>query len=415
MILQKKPKILAPVGSYTCLEAAIQAKADMVYFGLDHYHMRSNATTSFTIKDLKKIGKLCKQAHIEPCVALNILLFDEELSKVQKILQKIKEAEIHSVICCDIASILESRKLGLSVTASTQLNICNMEAVKFYSQYCDTIVLARELDYEHIQSIIKKIKKENICGPSGKLLQIEIFAHGALCMSISGQCALSQTLYNKSANRGICLHPCRRKWDVIDQETKQEIQVNDSYVFSMKDLCILPFLKEMLSLGVDIFKIEGRARTADYVYKVIKTYKNAIEDVLSGSYTQEKIDQYMQDVKEVYNRSFWNGGYYLGKHLDEWSRSAGTNATKQKVYMGKVVNYFPKIGVVEIKVEAKKLPIKSPFIIMGPKTGIVEGKIDEIRHSQNPLEAVLGEVVSFKIENKVKKNDSLYLIRDRET
>ena len=407
-------EILAPVGNMASLNAAIKAKADAVYFGVDKFNMRSRSSDNFSYKDLEVITKICRENGIKCYVTLNSVMYDEDLAKIREILEKLKKVNIDAVIASDLAVITYARSIGLRVHASTQINICNIEAVRFFAKYCDVMVLARELNLSQIKDICSKIKKENILGPHGRLVQVEIFAHGALCVAIAGKCYMSLAQYNMSANRGKCLQACRRKYRIIEEETNKELILDNQYIMSPKDLCILPLLDQFYRSGISIIKIEGRGRTAEYVHTVVGVYKEALEAIEKNNLTQEKIDVFLNRLKRVYNRGFWIGGYYLGHPLGEWSGTYGSKATTEKIYVGKVTNYYAQKSVVEMKIEAHPIKANDPFYIIGHTTGVLEGKIENLCHAKEKDKAKQGEVVSFYFPTKVRKNDKLYLIQTRE-
>lgn len=410
---KKSIELLAPIGSFACLHAAIQAKADSIYFGIGPFHMRKAATEEFSLKDLRTIVSICKKNKIRSYVTVNSIIYNQELSKMKKLCDQLKKAKVDAIIASDFSVISYANSIGLSVHGSTQLNISNMDAVKFFASYCDTIVLARELSSEEVKKICQTIQKEKILGTSGHLLKVEVFIHGALCMAIAGRCFLSHSLYQASANRGECVQVCRRSFQIADEETKKSLKLENPYILSPKDLSTLPCLDEIVNLGVSIFKIEGRGRSADYVFKVVKVYREALDAILKKSFTKEKITGWQEELKSVYNRGFWEGGYFLGKASEKWSLSPHSQATEEKVYVGKIQNYFSKIRVAELKVEAYPLALGDEYFIIGPTTGLVQGKIVNIEHSQDKNRAKKGEIISFELREKVRKNDKLYLVKKR--
>ena len=407
-------EILAPVGNMASLKAAINAKADAVYFAVDKFNMRSRSSENFTFKDLDKITKICRDEGIKCYVTLNSVMYDDDLPKIREILEKLKKASVDAVIASDLSVITYARSIGLRVHASTQLNICNIEAVRFFAKYCDVMVLARELTLAQIKKICEKIKSENILGPHGQLIKVEVFAHGALCVAIAGKCYMSLAQYNMSANRGKCLQSCRRKYRIIEEETNKELIVDNQYIMSPKDLCVLPFLDQIYKSDISILKIEGRGRTAEYVFTVVSVYKEALDAIEKNDLSKEKIDLFLNRLQRVYNRGFWIGGYYLGQALGEWSGTYGSKATTEKIYVGKVTNYYSNKKVVEMKVEAHPINTNDPFYIIGHTTGVLEGKIENLCHAKEKNKAKQGEIVSFYFPTKVRKNDKLYLIQTRQ-
>ncbi|MEA3329662.1 MAG: peptidase U32 family protein [Nanoarchaeota archaeon] len=413
--MKPSPEIMAPVGSYESLAVAIKAGANSVYFGIGKLNMRSASAVNFTIKDLNKIVKICKKAKVKTYLTLNTIMYGSDLENIKKIADAAKKAGITAIIAMDMAVILYANSINLEVHMSTQTNISNIEAVKFYSQFADVIVLARELSIIQIKKICNQIKKQKITGPKGELIKIEIFIHGALCVSISGKCYMSLAIYNKSANRGQCLQTCRRSYKVRDTETGDELSIDNKYVMSPKDLCTLRFLPEILDTGVAVLKIEGRGRSPDYVYTVVETYKKAIEDYKKGKLTKTKIQKYESHLSEVFNRGFWHGGYYLGKKLGEWAGIYGSASTKTKHFIGVVKHYFPKAKIAEIEMQKESLKIGDKILITGPTTGVVKDKIKSLYKNEKPVKDVVkGDVdVTFPISELVRKNDKVYVIKKR--
>ena len=413
--MTNKPEIMAPVGSYESLSSAIKAGADSVYFGIEQLNMRSRSAANFTIKDLKKITELAKKANIKTYLTVNTIIYNDDIKLMEQILDSAKSAGISAVIACDIAVINYANSIGLEVHMSTQTNISNIEAVKFYSQFADTIVLARELTLEQIKEICNQIKKQKILGPSGKLVEIEIFVHGALCVSISGKCYMSLHQYNSSANRGACYQACRRKYRVMDDETGEELVVDNQYVMSPKDLCTIQYIDKLIESGVSVFKIEGRGRSPDYVYTVVKTYKKAIELYNNKKLNNNEIKKLEQELKTVFNRGFWKGGYYLGNKLGEWAGTYGSKATKEKHFIGLVKHYYPKSKVAEIEMQKESLKLGDEILITGITTGVIKTKIKTIYVKESPVEQANKEDqdITISINEKVRKGDKIYLIKDR--
>ncbi len=411
----KRPKILSPVGYFDSLQAAIDAKADAVYFGVQNLNMRTMSSNNFTIEDLKNLSKICKENNIETYLTLNSIVYNNEILLMQEIINEAKKNDITAIIAHDFAVIEYAKKIGCSVHISTQANVSNIEAVKFYSQFADLVVLARELTLEQISEITNTIEKENIKGPSNELLKIEIFIHGALCSSISGKCYLSLMQYNSSANRGECLQACRRKYKVIELETNKELLIDNERILSLKDLCTISHIDKLIESKANIFKIEGRARKPEYVYTVTKCYKEAIVAYFSNSFTQQKINKWLEDLSNVYNRDFWHGGYYLGKQTDIWCSSHGSKAQTKKTYIGQATNYFSKIQVGEFLLHSHQLKMGDEVLIIGPTTGVIKNVITSIFTHKKVEIAYKGEKVAIKLDQKIRKNDKLYLIEKNES
>jgi putative protease len=409
----KKIEILAPVGNFSCLRAAADAKADAIYFGVGNLNMRSHSTANFSISDLKEISIYCEEHNITPNLTLNTLIYDNDLPKIKEILHAAKESGINNIIASDFAVIDYANKIDLNIHISTQANVSNIEAVRFFSKYADVIVLARELNLNQITEICSIIEKENITGPNKKLIKIEIFVHGALCIGISGKCYMSLAQYNKSANRGECFQACRRKYRVIEEETNKELIIDNKYIMSPKDLCTITCLDQIIKSGVSILKIEGRARSAEYVKTVTTTYKEAVQTIENDSYTKDKIEKWLTDLKSVFNRGFWHGGYYLGNDLDMWCKSYGSSATEKKIYIGIATNYFSKIKVAEFLIHTKELKIGDEIFIIGHTTGLIKSKITKLKTTKDVEVAKKGDKVSFYITDKIRKNDKLYLIEKK--
>jgi len=409
-----KIELMAPAGNFESLQAAIDNGADSVYFGVEQLNMRARATVNFTLEDLSEIARRCQEKKIRTYLTLNTIIYDHDLSIVKTLLQKAKQAGLTAVIASDQAVISSARAIDLEVHISTQLNVTNIETVKFYALYADTIVLSRELSLRQINKITEAIEKEKIKGPSGNLIEIEIFGHGALCMAVSGKCYLSLHAHNSSANRGACKQNCRKKYTVIDQESGFEIEIDNEYMMSPKDLCTLDFLDQVIDSGIKVLKIEGRGKGADYVGAVTKAYRNAIDAYYEGTFTTEKIAQWMLELRTVYNRDFWSG-YYLGQKLGEWSDVPGSLATQKKVYVGKAKHYFQKSAIGEFKVEAYEIKVGDKILITGPNTGAQEFIIKELFANGEKVEkAIKGDDATFKLPFRIRLSDKMYKIVETE-
>ncbi len=405
-------EIMAPVGSYESLAAAIQAGANSIYFGVENLNMRSHSANNFTIGDLHRIVGICKEHGLKSYLTVNTIIYDTELDLMRSIVDAAAEAGLTAIIACDLSVLQYARSKGVEVHASTQLNITNIEAVRFFAQYCDVVVTARELNLDQVAAIARAISEQNIRGPKGELVQIEVFAHGALCMAISGKCYLSLHQYGRSANRGQCFQPCRRGYEVTDCETGQQLLIDDKYIMSPKDLCTLPFLDRVLRAGVRVLKIEGRARGAEYVKTVVESYRRAIDAICDGTFSQQIIDEQVNHLKTVFNRGFWDG-YYLGRRLGEWSGVYGSKATKRKEYVGRCTNFFTKLNVAEITLESGALHTGDQLLIMGETTGVYEHTISEMRVDLKPVgEAVKGQALSIAVTDIVRRGDRVYKLVD---
>ncbi|HOT15738.1 MAG TPA: peptidase U32 family protein [Bacteroidales bacterium] len=401
-------EIMAPVGSYESLMAAIQGKADAVYFGIGKLNMRSKSTLNFTADDLKNIVEICHANNMKAYITLNTVMYDEDIAEMRQVLDYCKANNVDAVIASDLAALLYAKEIGLDVHISTQQNISNAEAVNFFAQYADVMVMARELDLKQVKAISRSITDNKIQGPGGKPIRLEMFAHGALCMAISGKCYLSLHEYNHSANRGACFQICRRSYTVTDNETKAQLEIDNEYIMSPKDLCTIGFIDKIIDAGVKVLKIEGRARSAEYVKTVCYAYHKALLALENGTYDKALIDELTAELSTVYNRGFWDG-YYLGRRLGEWSESYGSKATKKKVYVGKVTNYFSKLSVAEILMETNEVSIGDELLIMGPSTGVIEITASEIRvELKNAEKAVKGQYFSMLVPNVVRRSDKLY-------
>ena len=401
-------EIMAPVGSRESLAAAIQAGADSIYFGIEKLNMRAHSASTFTIDDLREIAATCNEHGIKTYLTVNTIIYNEDIPLMHEIVDAAKEAGISAVIASDVAVMTYCNKVGQEVHLSTQLNISNVEALKFYAQFADVVVLARELNMSQVAEVHRLAEEQNICGPSGQPVRIEMFCHGALCMAISGKCYLSLDNANRSANRGECIQLCRRSYTVTDNETGTQLEIDNKYVMSPKDLKTVRFIDKMMKSGVRVFKIEGRARGPEYVYTVVKCYKEAIQSVIDGTFTEEKKDLWDERLATVFNRGFWDG-YYLGQKLGEWNKNYGSCATEKKVYVGKGVKYFSKLGVAEFAIEAADFKKGDKLLITGPTTGVIYMNADEIRYDLEPVEeARKGQRVSIPVPAKVRPSDKLF-------
>ena len=403
-----KYEIMAPVGSRESLMAAIQAGANSIYFGIGQLNMRSHSANHFTIDDLHEIASICSEHGIKSYLTVNTIIYGGDIETMHRIVDAAKEAKVSAVIAADVAVIMYCRSIGVEVHLSTQLNITNIDSLKFYAQYADVVVLARELNMEQVSEIHRRIIEDDVRGPNGDLIRIEMFCHGALCMAVSGKCYLSIDNEAHSANRGDCRQLCRRSYIVTDKETGTELEIDNQYIMSPKDLKTLRFIDKMMDAGVRVFKIEGRARGPEYVYKVVTCYKEAIESVLDGTFTEEKKDKWDEELSKVFNRGFWDG-YYQGQKLGEWNKNYGSAATEKKVLVGKVVKYFSKIGVAEIAGTASEIEKGEHLLITGPTTGVMYLDANEIRYDLNPVEKVeKGWNVSIPVTDKVRPNDKVF-------
>src|SRR5665647_2921856 len=406
---RKDFEIMAPVGSYESLMAAIQGGADSVYFGAEQLNMRAASSNNFSLDDLRKIVSICKQNDIKSYLTVNVVVFDHEIDQMHRIIDAAVESGISAVIASDLAVIDYAYTSGIEVHLSTQLNITNTEALKFYSKWADVAVLARELNLQQVNSIYKNIIEQNIRGPKGDLIKIEMFAHGALCMAVSGKCYLSLHENNKSANRGECYQTCRKSYIATNRESGYELEIDNEYIMSPKDLCTIGFTDKMIEAGVRVLKIEGRARSAEYVREVSSCYDEAVIAIEGGTYNKEKTDGWRTRLSTVFNRGFWDG-YYLGQTMGEWNTNYGSSATKRKVYLGKITNFFTKLNVAEIKLENGDLNKGDLILITGPTTGVVEYIVDEIRVDLKVTEKVVkGESCSIKTSDYIRRSDKVYL------
>lgn len=403
-------EIMAPAGSRESLAAAIHAGADSIYFGIESLNMRARSASTFTIGDLKEIVRVCDRHGIKSYLTVNTIIYDEDIELMRRIVDAAKEAGISAVIAADVAVMTYCNRIGQEVHLSTQLNISNVEALRFYAQFADVVVLARELNLKQVHKIYDAIHAEHITGPMGQPVRIEMFCHGALCMAVSGKCYLSLNEQNASANRGACMQVCRRAYIVKDKESDIELEIDNQYIMSPKDLKTIRFIDEMIESGVRVFKIEGRARGPEYVHTVVECYKEAIQAYVDGTFTEEKKNLWDERLKTVFNRGFWNG-YYLGQRLGEWSRNYGSEATERKVYVGKGIKYFPNISVAEFLTEASEIKVGDKLLITGPTTGAMFLTLEEARVDLKPVGVVpKGVHVSFKVPGRIRPSDKLYRI-----
>lgn len=405
-------EIMAPVGSYESLMAAIQGGANSVYFGIERMNMRANSSNNFTFTDLDNIVKLCEENNIKSYLTVNVVVYDNELKLMREIIEAAKKSNITAIIASDLAVINYARSIGVKIHVSTQVNITNIESLKFFSQFADVVVLARELNLDQVAEISKAIKQDKITGPAGDLVKIEMFVHGALCMAVSGKCYLSLHEKNSSANRGACLQTCRKAYIVTEKESGNQLEIDNEYIMSPKDLSTIKFLNKLLDAGVTILKIEGRARPAEYVKTVSECYNEAVNAYLDNSFNEERIENWTNRLSSVFNRGFWDG-YYLGQKLGEWSHKYGSRATKRKIYIGKTTNYFKKLKVAEFLIEAYDLKLEDEILITGPTTGVVQIKVNEIRvELKNVDKSKKGELCSVPIDTLIRRSDKIYKIVD---
>lgn len=409
----RKPgiEIMAPVGSYESLSAAINAGCNSVYFGIEQLNMRARSSINFTLDDLANIAEICTKNNVKTYITLNTIMYDHDIRLMQNILDKAKESGISAVIATDLAVMNYTRKIGMPLHVSTQSNITNIETVEFFSSFADVMVLSRELSLKQVADITKEIERREITGPSGKLVRIEVFAHGALCMAVSGKCYLSLHSNNSSANRGACVQNCRRSYTVTDEDGN-ELKVDNEYIMSAKDLCTISFIDKVIEAGVEVLKIEGRGRSADYVDTTVRCYREAANAVLNGTYTPDKIESWMKELESVYNRGFWDG-YYLGRKMGEWSEVYGSKATKKKILLGKGLRYFSNIKVGEFVLESGSLEKGDEILITGPTTGVIKGTVEEMRIDDGAVDKVeKGIYFSMPIAKKVRPSDKLYKVVD---
>lgn len=405
-----KIELMAPAGSFDSLQAALDNGADSVYFGVEQLNMRARASINFTLDDLTEISARCKAKNVRTYLTLNTIIYDHDLTIIKTLTNKAKEADITAIIAMDQAVIAYAREVGMEIHISTQINITNIETLKFYAAYADTVVLSRELSLGQIKKITEQVKKQDVRGPSGNLVEIEVFGHGALCMAVSGKCYMSLHTFNSSANRGACKQNCRKPYRVIDKETGIELEIDNEYIMSPEDLCTIGFLDELVDANVSVLKIEGRGRAPEYVANVIKTYREAIDAIDEGTYSKEKVANWITELEKVYNRGFW-GGYYLGKKLGSWSDTSGSKATQKKVYIGKGVHYYPKVKIGEFHIQAYDINIGDTILITGPTTGAQEIELTEMYVNDiNDAKAKKGDVVTIPLTFRIRPSDKLYKI-----
>ena len=413
---RKDFEIMAPVGSRESLAAALQAGADSVYFGIGQLNMRSHSANHFNIEDLREIAQTCNEQGVKTYLTVNTLIYDSDLPDMRRIIDAAAEAGISAVIASDVAVMNYCREKGVEMHLSTQLNIGNVEALKFYAQFADVVVLARELNMDQVAYIHEQIEQQHITGPGGNLVRIEMFCHGALCMAVSGKCYMSLHAANRSANRGECTQICRRSYTVTDDETGNQLDIDNKYIMSPKDLKTVRFIDKMMKSGVRVFKIEGRARGPEYVYTVVSCYKEAIQSVLDGTFTEEKKNEWDERLATVFNRGFWDG-YYLGQKMGEWNKHYGSVATERKVYVGRGVKYFSRLGVAEFTCEASEFSVGDKMLITGPTTGVMYVTADEIHDDHGAVTtAQKGTRVSIKVTGKIRPSDKLFkIVKDQES
>ncbi|MBK6833654.1 MAG: U32 family peptidase [Bacteroidetes bacterium] len=405
---------MSPAGSYEALMAAIHAGCNSVYFGVEQLNMRARSANNFTLEDLKNIANICKEHNVKSYLTLNTVLYDHDINLMKSIVNTAKESGITAIIAADHAVMNYAKKIGMELHVSTQANISNIDTIEFYANYADVVVLARELSLMQVAEITREIKRRDIRGPKGNLIEIEIFAHGALCMAVSGKCYLSLHSHFASANRGACIQNCRRNYIVTDKEDGIEFEIDNEYIMSAKDLCTIGFIDQILDAGVIVLKIEGRGRAADYVHTVTKCYREAIDSYYEGTYTQEKVEAWMKQLETVFNRGFWDG-YYLGKKMGEWHDENGSKSTKRKIYVAKGEHYFDKAQIGQFTLEAQYLSVGDNIMITGPTTGYLEGKVTELRVGEKSVERVnRGESFTMPFAEKIRASDKLYKLVDSE-
>lgn len=403
-------EIMAPVGNFESLAAALQAGCNSVYFGIEQLNMRSRSTINFTLDDLEEIARKCAAQNVKTYITLNTILYDHDMALMRSIVERAKEAGISAIIASDHAVMAHANKVGIPIHISTQSNVTNIETVEFYAAFADVMVMSRELSLKQVGDITREIKRRNITGPSGELVRIEIFAHGALCMAVSGKCYLSLHSHNASANRGACVQNCRKTYIVTDKEDGNELMIDNEYIMSAKDLCTIGFLDKILEAGVNILKIEGRGRSVDYVHTTVTCYREAVESIQDGTYSKEKVDGWMTELSTVFNRGFWDG-YYLGQKMGEWNDSYGSKATERKIFIGKGKGYYSNQKIGEFQMNSHTLKAGDTIMISGPTTGMIKTTVKELRVDDKKVEEVKkGDVFSTPVEEKVRPSDKLYKI-----
>ena len=406
-------EIMAPVGSRESLAAAMQAGCNSIYFGIEQLNMRARSSTNFTLEDLEEVASLCTSKGVKTYITLNTIMYDHDMNLMRTIINRAKESGITAVIASDHAVMAYARQVGMPVHISTQANVTNVETVSFYAAFADVMVLSRELSLTQVKHITREIARQNITGPSGNLIRIEVFAHGALCMAVSGKCYLSLHSNNSSANRGACIQNCRKSYIVTDKEEGTELEIDNEYIMSAKDLCTIDFLDQMIDAGIEILKIEGRGRSADYVHTTVSCYREAAEAVANGTFSQDKVAYWKQELSKVFNRGFWDG-YYLGRKMGEWNDSYGSKATQRKIFLGRGVKYFSNIGVGEFQLETGNLKPGDEILITGPTTGVIKTVVEELRVENGPVSLVeKGDVFSMPLQEKVRASDKLYKLESR--
>lgn len=403
-----KVELMAPAGSFEALSAAIKAGANSIYFGVEQLNMRTKSTHNFTLEDLPKIARICKENGLKSYLTLNTIVYDHDINLMKRILDSAKESQITAVIASDHAVMNYAKKIGLTIHISTQANITNIDTVEFYATYADVMVMARELSLLQVETINKEIARRKVTGPSGELVRTEIFAHGALCMAVSGKCYLSLHSNFSSANRGACVQNCRKSYIVMDKDDGVEFEVDNEYIMSASDLCTIDFIDKVIASGVSVLKIEGRGRSADYVYTTTQCYREAIDASFDGSFSPEKVENWKSRLSTVFNRGFWDG-YYLGRKMGEWSDNPGSKATKRKVYLGKGMKFYENAGIGEFLIEAQSVKLGDELIITGPTTGVIETTLTELRVDNQPVEiAKRGVSITFPVAEKIRPSDKLY-------
>ncbi len=412
---QEQVEIMAPAGSYDAMQAAIDSGADSIYFGVEQLNMRARATNNFKLADLPIIAERCQAAGVRTYLTLNTIMYDHDITLLHKVVDAAKAAGITAVIASDISAISYANSVGVEVHISTQQNVSNYEAVKFYAKFADVIVLARELTLQQVKKIHQQIVADDLRGPNGSPIQIELFAHGALCVAVSGKCYMSLATNNASANRGACVQNCRRKYKVTDVETGDELEIDNEYIMSPKDLCTIGIIDKVVDAGVRVFKLEGRGRSADYVSTVTRIYKDAVTAYMAGTYTEEKVAEWTKELETVYNRGLWHGGYYLGKKLGEWSGTHGSKATNENIFIGTGLKYYVQAGVGEFKIETGEVNVGDTILVTGPNTGAFKIKVDVLFVADVQVEkAVKGEIVNIKTDKRIRKSDKLFIVKPRQ-